>query len=531
MSDYWQKRAIKAEKKVNDGAKQLEDVVARAYRQAQDYITKQVAKLFARTKQQTGLDEYEAKRMLNQTVPVAELVELRRLAKDISNPDLQNQAKKRLTGLALKHRITVAEDLKAKSYLVSKQVADVQLKRQTSFYIDTIDESYKEATAESIIRDAQPSVKKGHEFKQLSTKSVENILDSHWQGSNYSRRIWDDTEALAKRLEELFTVEALTGMSEFKMSQAIASEFDRSINVARRLIRTEANYMANQGKLSAWQSRGIEKYQIVAVLDLRTSEICQHQDHKVYLIKDAKVSVNMPPFHPWCRSIIAYYSERLANTPRKATDPITGKTVDVKSDSTYDDWMDKIKELHSDDEIEKMKQKIANLRMDSADFQNIKSVLGDDSPKTLEQYQELKYNGGRDWRLTKLDYQRRKRLLENQDLKLPNANTATIDNRKFTEYLFDGKNDLGLIKGKLITDKLGYSIDNYRDFKNEILTRANDYPVTIKRKNEFGIGYEQKMIMYRSDKRPVNIVAGWTAKGNSTHLSSIMIKEVKNEDK
>ena len=124
MSDYWQKRAIKSEKKVNDGAKQLEDVVARAYRQAQDYITKQVAKLFARTKQQTGLDEDEAKRMLNQTVPVTELVELRRLAKDVSNPELQKQAKQRLTGLALKHRITRAEDLKAKAYISAKQVAE-----------------------------------------------------------------------------------------------------------------------------------------------------------------------------------------------------------------------------------------------------------------------------------------------------------------------------------------------------------------------------------------------------------------------
>ena len=531
MSDYWQKRAIKAEKKVNDGAKQLEDVVVRAYRQAQDYITKQVAKLFTRTKQQTGLDEDEAKRMLNQTVPVAELVELRRLAKDVSNPELQKQAKQRLTGLALKHRITRAEDLKAKAYISAKQVADVQLEKQTSFYIDTIHELYKEATAESIIRDAQTSVEKGHEFKQLSTKSVENILDSHWKGSNYSKRLWGDTEALAKRLEELFTVEALTGMSDFKMAQAIASEFDRSINVARRLIRTEANYMANQGKLKAWKARGIEKYQILAILDLRTSEICQHQDHKVYLVEDAEVGVTMPPFHPWCRSIIGYYSERLVNTPRKAIDPITGKTVDIKGDSIYDDWMDKLKELHSDDEIEKMKQKTINLKTDSADYQKIKSILGKDAPKTLEDYQVLKYNGGRDWKLTKLDYQRRKRLTENQDLKLPNSSTATIDDRKFTEYLFGGKNDLGLIKGRLITDKLGYSLDNYRDFKNQILARANDYPVTIKRKNEFGTGYEQKMIMYGPDKKPINIVAGWSAKGNNTHLSSIMIKEAKNESK
>lgn len=74
MSDYWQKIAIRVEKKVNDGAKQLEEVVAQAYRQAQNYLTKQITKLFIRTKQQTGLDESEVKRMLNEVVPVSELV-------------------------------------------------------------------------------------------------------------------------------------------------------------------------------------------------------------------------------------------------------------------------------------------------------------------------------------------------------------------------------------------------------------------------------------------------------------------------
>lgn len=361
MSDYWQKRAIKAEKKVNDGAKQLEEVVAQAYKQAQSYLTKQIAKLFNRTKQQTELTDDEAKRMLNETVPVSELVELRRLAKDISNPDLQREAKKRLTGLALKSRITRAEDLKAKSYLVTKQIADVQLDKQTSFYIDTIDEAYKESASETIIHEAQANAKNGivkevwnkkdYKFKELSTKSVENILDSHWLGSNYSKRLWGDTEALAKRLEQLFTVEALTGMSEFQMSKAIASEFDRSINVARRLIRTEANYMANQAKLKSWQNNGVEKYQIIAILDLRTSQICRHKDHKVFLVSEAVVNGaegTYPPFHPWCRSVATMYSERLNNISRKALDPITGKTFDIKGSTTYNEWMDKLKLMHPD---------------------------------------------------------------------------------------------------------------------------------------------------------------------------------------
>lgn len=370
MSDYWQKRAIKAEKKVNDGAKQLEDVVAQAYRQAQSYFNRQISKLFNRVKQQTKLSEDDARELLNQTVSVEELVELKRLAKDITQPELQKQAQNRLTGLAVKSRITRVEELKAKSYLVSKQIADVQLQKQTDFYIDTIHGSYREATAETVIRKAVDESKngviteswnkEGYKLKELSTPDTRHIFNSHWKGSNYSERIWNDTDALAKRLEELFTVESLTGMSEFEMVQTVAKEFDRSINVAKRLIRTEANYMANQAKLKSWKDNGVKQYMIIAILDLRTSQICRNKDHKVYFVSEAIVNGaegTYPPFHPWCRSVASYYSKRLNNTPRKAVDPITGKTFEIKGSTTYDEWMDILKSKYSQEELNNSRKK------------------------------------------------------------------------------------------------------------------------------------------------------------------------------
>lgn len=385
---YWEQRSIDAEKRVNDGAKALEKKVASAYRQAQSYLTKQVRKMFARSQQRTGLSEEETKRLLNETVHPAELVELKSLSKQIKNPLLQKEAKQKLNGLAFKERITRAEDLKAKSFLVSKQVANVQLDKSTDFYIDTIHDSYNEATSEAVIRQMKQSNfnsiievwnKKNyessleselpkHEFKELSTRYTKNILDSHWKGSNYSERLWGDTESLAKRLEELFTVESMTGMSEFEMAKAISSEFDRSINVARRLIRTEANYMANQAKLKGWQDRGVEQYILIAVLDLKTSVICQENDHKIYLVSEAVVNGKdgtYPPFHPWCRTIAgAYYGERTLSGARIANDPISGKTISIEQRDSYNDWMDKLKEIYSKEEINRQKQMLKNKNYD-----------------------------------------------------------------------------------------------------------------------------------------------------------------------
>ena len=402
---YWLDRGIKQEKKINDAAKQVEQKIIVAYRQAQSYLTRQVRKLFSRAKQRSGMDEGETRALLNQTVQPDELVELRKLADDVSHPELQESARKRLNGLAFKERITRAEDLKAKSFLVSKQIASVQLDKSTEFYIDVIHDSYNETTAETIIRQVEQtksdqiiSVRNGkkhgskieaskqtqkrdvpievwndpdirstdYEFKELSTKYTKNILDSHWHGSNYSKRIWKDTEALAKRLEELFTVESMTGMSEFEMAKAIATEFDRSIGVAQRLIRTEANYMANQAKLKAWRDRGVKEYRLIAVLDLRTSEICQKKDGKIYLVSEAVVNGEAgtyPPFHPWCRTVaVAIIGKRSLTGKRIAHDPISGKTITMEQRETYDDGMNKLKQRYSKKEIELQKKKLRNYR-------------------------------------------------------------------------------------------------------------------------------------------------------------------------
>ena len=402
---YWLDRGIKQEKKINDAAKQVEQKIIVAYRQAQSYLTRQVRKLFSRAKQRSGMDEGETRALLNQTVQPDELVELRKLADDVSHPELQESARKRLNGLAFKERITRAEDLKAKSFLVSKQIASVQLDKSTEFYIDVIHDSYNETTAETIIRQVEQtksdqiiSVRNGkkhgskieaskqtqkrdvpievwndpdirstdYEFKELSTKYTKNILDSHWHGSNYSKRIWKDTEALAKRLEELFTVESMTGMSEFEMAKAIATEFDRSIGVVQRLMRTEANYMANQAKLKAWRDRGVKEYRLIAVLDLRTSEICQKKDGKIYLVSEAVVNGEAgtyPPFHPWCRTVaVAIIGKRSLTGKRIAHDPISGKTITMEQRETYDDWMNKLKQRYSKKEIELQKKKLRNYR-------------------------------------------------------------------------------------------------------------------------------------------------------------------------
>lgn len=57
------------------------------------------------------------------------------------------------------------------------------------------------------------------EFKRMSTSQVDKVMHMNWLGSNYSKRIWKNTDLLADTLKDLFTAQAMSGMSHRDMQR------------------------------------------------------------------------------------------------------------------------------------------------------------------------------------------------------------------------------------------------------------------------------------------------------------------------
>lgn len=74
---------------------------------------------------------------------------------------------------------------------------------------------------------------------------------------------------------------------------------------------------------------------------------------------------------------------------------------------------------------------------------------------------------------------------------------------------------------------MGYYLENYKDFEKEILKKAKENPVVNKGNNGYVTRYEQKIIMYNKDGTPTNIKVGWGVYKHKTHLTTVMIEEVK----
>lgn len=568
--NYWERRAVWLEQQQHDKGDQHIETLIDAYLQAQKYLVDETEHIYTRYLNKSGLTDAEVARILNSQVTPDQLVILHQLVKTIEDKTVKKQVQTYLDGLAVKHRITELELLRAKSYVVAKQLADVQLKESKPYYIDVMQDAYNHASAEAIIGQTQkdfnvyqgesvPEIKQAGKidfvnqsgkvthslnlktdkpvtkFKEMSTDYVKQMLDDPWQGANYSKRIWDNTDELAKRLQSLFASKQMSGMSERDMAQAIMKEFASSAYQARRLIRTEAAYMSNQARLKAWQAHRVEEYSLLAVLDFRTSNICRHMDGKVFKVKDARVAGkdgNYPPFHPYCRTVaVAHFTNSKHGGYRTARDPITNKSMKIPADATYRDWEAMLIKEHGPTPVDTMQKQVANYGSDKKQYAKMSGFVGDKNMPNFTKFQKMKYTDGSEWRNLRLDYLRQNRLKNNPELALPKQDHLVIPDEKFTRYLFNSENKSGWAKGQLLTKELGIDANNYAQLQDIISTSASKYPAVSKGDSGYGERFQQDIIVYGKHGQPINLRTAWIDKGkDGMNLTTTFIKEAKNED-
>lgn len=179
-----------------------------------------------------------------------------------------------------------------------------------------------------------------HTFSMFPASRVNKLLTMQWSGLNYSERIWNNTQTLATELKEQMLIAFMTGAGVSSTSSAISRQFQTSAYNARRLVRTETNFIANQAEMDAYKRLGIEKYKYIATLDTRTSAICQSLDGQVFSCDDAQAGVNLPPMHPNCRSTTIMYDSEQPLKERIARDE-NGNNIKVPGDITYKEWLQK----------------------------------------------------------------------------------------------------------------------------------------------------------------------------------------------
>lgn len=520
MSKYWERRKAQDMFHYMAGAEQTADEISKLYLKASRQISLELDQIFERFQKKHHLSEAEARQMLNQMRDRTSLDELKEVLRQGEGDKAELLAE--LESPAYQARMERLQQLQNQIDLTMQQVYGQEKIKNTSWYLDLANEAYYRS-----VFTVQQQTGLAFGFNLVSAETIDRVVNSRWSGKNYSDRIWSNTRALAQDLKEELLVNLVTGRTERETADIIANKFAQGAGNARRLVRTESCNLAAQMDMQSYKECGIRRYRFVAVLDLKTSNICRELDGKVFPVSEQQPGENCPPMHPWCRSttISIIAAAELKSMKRKARNPVTGKAMEVPADMTYQKWYEKY--VQGRPEAELNEKKIKNRASDRAQYKRYKKLLGDDAPEKLDDFQQMKYTDTERWSYTKLDYKRRSDLLEHPEKRLQNAEKVMLPEGKFTNYLFGGNNEDGLPKGRNFDERLGYNIDNWKLLQKEISRKALEYPAVFKGNAGFGEKYEQKMILYGLKGKPANVVVGWIRRPDETvSMTSAYIKEV-----
>ena len=375
-------------------------------------------------------------------------------------------------------------------------------------------------------------------FNKLDDRKVSQIIHKPWaiDGKDFSTRIWEDKANLVNTLHTGLTQSLIRGGNlddvVNDISQFVSSKIKNKKYIASRLVTTESAAYASKAQEQAYKDLSVDKYEILATLDLHTSDICQDLDGKIFDRKDYQVGVTAPPFHPNCRTVTVPWFPDDVDTGERAARGKDGKVGYVPQNMTYKEWynkyieqkfeengiIEKRKELSEEfKEIESklktkniMYQKVSNLNGKISDKDIIERIAGGDLTKGSCSSLAFTYIGNKNG-LDVLDFRDGESrmffsLFSNiiKISKLPNIKgeiievakeifetTKIIKNLEYNKeyYLAVGKH-AAIIRNKESGAEyleLQSSVENgWKKFKNDTLARRFGCRKTVRKERVFG---------------------------------------------
>ena len=393
---YWQKRADTRMYEYQKQADTVADDIAKAYIDSTNYINKQMHDIFNAFVTKNKLSEAEARRLLKNLPDDATLADLKAAARRIEDESAKEELIKQIDSPAYAHRIGRLEALQKD---IDKQTASL-----AKFEQNITKQHYTSLLPEAFMKTMFDTQKRAgfiFSFAKMPKSRINEILRQNWSGKIFSERIWDREKNINQTLKNELLVSFMTGRSYNKTAKEIENKMASSAYAARRLVRTESAYISNMADMESYKAAGIEKYKFLATLDLRTSDICQSMDGKVFKVSEALCGTNLPPMHTYCRSTTVSFADDKAKKNMKkriARNPETGKVYYVDENMTYEQWEKSIDDISAEGTFEKRRTMHKALRGDTEQFERYKKVLGADNlPKDIDSFQNLKYNDKEKW--------------------------------------------------------------------------------------------------------------------------------------
>lgn len=296
--EYWTERALQQEQNAQIVADRYMAQIGQSLADYKHQLVSEIEKFYARYAVDNKMTHAEAKQYLtDKERREFKHVTLERFREMALNPDTPTPL---LDALSYRHRISRKEALLAE---IERLTAELYGKP------DGIHDKVTEALSDVYIKGKIHQAKNLAHFgiiekPILGVDAVKHKMASNWSGRTFSENVWVHKEVAYKAISDVLNKGLTGGWSIDRMARALSERTGVAYHRADTLVRTETTFYNNLATLDSIKELGGDYYEIVAVLDSRTSDICQSENHKVYSVKEYEPGRTAPPFHVRCRSTI-----------------------------------------------------------------------------------------------------------------------------------------------------------------------------------------------------------------------------------
>ena len=298
IDEYWTERALQQEQNAQIVADRYMAQIGQSLADYKHQLVSEIEKLYARYAVDNKMTHAEAKQYLtDKERREFKHVTLERFREMALNPDTPTPL---LDALSYRHRISRKEALLAE---IERLTAELYGKP------DGIHDKVTEALSDVYIKGKIHQAKNLAHFgiiekPILGVDAVKHKMGSNWSGKTFSTNVWGHDAAVYKSISDTINKGLTGGWSIDRMARALSERTGVAYHRADTLVRTETTFYNNLATLDTIKELGGDHYEIVAVLDSRTSEICRLENHEVYSVKEYEPGRTAPPFHVRCRSTI-----------------------------------------------------------------------------------------------------------------------------------------------------------------------------------------------------------------------------------
>lgn len=329
---YWQERAAEHRKIIDKDAEQIIRETQAAYERSLHHIDGEIARWYQRFADAEEITMEEARQRMN----AGELNQFRMTLEEYiargEQLDLDPSWADALEKASALHHIDRYDAMRT---IIRAEMEELKAKTRGAGWMDQIAEDAYLHMIYSMSREMQMAIA----FNQPAIERLKQLVKEPWapDGVDFAKRADINMDKLAAEITKKLQQACITGQPYRELAADIEKTVGLKAYEAERIIRTECTNISSLSEQAAYNTAGIEEYEVLVTLDAKTCELCGQMDGHVEAVEKMEPGVNAPPFHPNCRcTTIGHYEDGIDET-RIARDE-NGKTIYVPGDMTWAEW-------------------------------------------------------------------------------------------------------------------------------------------------------------------------------------------------